>query len=66
MDDDEDDDGCSGVDGDDEDGSQASKIWAAAWWIPFSEFPLQVPSGGEVSWFLCVSIVLISYPSSLG
>lgn len=66
MDEDDDDD-CNGVDEDDEDDNQASKIRAAVWWIPFGgEFPLQVPSGGEVSWFFFVSVTLIWDPSSHG
>ena len=63
-DEDEVDDGCNGVD---EDDAQASKIRAAVWWIPFGgEFPLQIPSGGEVLWVFFVSVTLIWDPSSQG
>ncbi len=61
---DEDGDDGNGVD---EDDAQASKIWATVWWIPFGgEFPLQIPSGGEVSASCGVSECRISDPSLHG
>jgi hypothetical protein len=54
------DEGCNCVDEDGEDDAQASKIQAATWWIPFGgEFPLEILSGGEASWFLFISVTLI-------
>ena len=66
-DEDEVDDGCNGVNEDDEDDAQASKIQATVWWIPFGgKLLLQITFGGEVSWFFFVSVTLIWDPSSQG
>ena len=41
-------------------------IFVAAWMMPGCKFPLQIPSGGEVSAFSDVSAGLISHPIARG
>ena len=53
-------------DDDEEDDDEASKIQAAAAMDSLYEFPLQIPSGGEVSLFRGGSVSLISDPIARG